>query len=47
MSMKARRCSDKNCNKFALAYEGQLCKEHYFKRGDEDGKEEEANSESS
>jgi len=33
--MKAPRCSDKTCNKFALAYEGQLCKEHYFKKGDD------------
>lgn len=47
MSMKARRCSDKNCNKFALAYEGQLCKVHYFKRGDDNGKEKETNPQSS
>ena len=45
--MKALRCSHKNCNKFALAYKEILCKVHYFERGNSNGKEEEANPQSS
>jgi hypothetical protein len=45
--MKALRCSHKNCNRFALAYKGILCKVHYFERGDSNGKEKETHSQSS